>query len=132
MLVSGFCNDICKWLDFLVLSDKDASQHLKLGCILYVYCRKECGQSIFFRRLKICHSPAYCTQFFLHLSPPPPLTHTLLHHRGLRILPEAHNPERLTSMLRLCNGVFTSRFISRQAFPANCFRKANHEQLRHQ
>ena len=28
-------------------------------------------------------------------------------------LPGAHNPERLTSILRLCNGVFTSRFIFR-------------------
>ena len=31
----------------------------------------------------------------------------------------AHHPERATSIQRLCNGVFTSRFIFRQALPAN-------------
>ena len=43
-----------------------------------------------------------------------------------------HYVERLTSILRLCNGVFTSRSIFRQGFPANCFRKGNHWLLRHQ
>ena len=31
----------------------------------------------------------------------------------LLLVTGAHNPERLTSILRLCNGVFTSRFIFR-------------------
>ena len=31
----------------------------------------------------------------------------------LYVVARAHNPERLTSILRLCNGVFTSRFIFR-------------------
>ena len=42
------------------------------------------------------------------------------------VSPGAQNPERLTFILRLCNGVFSSRFIFRWAFPVNCFRQANH------
>ena len=67
------------WLDFLGFSDKDASQHLHSGCILYIFMytaeREGRGggvQRMFFKGGKICHTPPHQTEFFY--TPPSLLT----------------------------------------------------------